>query len=117
MNTGGQRLRIELRTKGTGGSLWQTVRPEAGVICAFTISPQQVIDAYEHGTASLAGRLAGAEAAMEQGFSVRLCFDPMIYCSDWKKHYDAMFAQVCGTLDLEKLADVSVGTFRIPRII
>ena len=33
MNTGGQRLRIELRTKGTGGSLWQTVRPEAGVIC------------------------------------------------------------------------------------
>ena len=24
-----------------------------------------------------------------------------------------MFAQVCGTLDLEKLADVSVGTFRI----
>ena len=113
MNTGGQRLRIELRTKGTGGSLWQTVRPEAGVICAFTISPQQVIDAYEHGTASLAGRLAGAEAAMEQGFSVRLCFDPMIYCSDWKKHYDAMFAQVCGTLDLEKLADVSVGTFRI----
>ena len=37
----------------------------------------------------------------------------MIYCSDWKKHYDAMFAQVCGTLDLEKLADVSVGTFRI----
>lgn len=113
MNTDGQRLRIELRTKGTGGGLWQTVRPEAGVICAFTISPQQVIDAYEHGTASLAGRLAGAEAAMEQGFSVRLCFDPMIYCSDWKKHYDAMFAQVCGTLDLEKLSDVSVGTFRI----
>ena len=113
MNTGGQRLRIELRTKGTGGSLWQTVRPEAGVICAFTISPQQVIDAYEHGTASLAGRLAGAEAAMEQGFSVRLCFDPMIYCNDWKNHYDAMLAQVCGTLDLEKLSDVSVGTFRI----
>ena len=24
-----------------------------------------------------------------------------------------MFAQVCGTLDLEKLSDVSVGTFRI----
>ena len=46
---------------------------------------------------------------MEHGFSVRLCFDPMIYCSDWKKHYDAMFAQVCGTLDLEKLSDVSVG--------
>ena len=113
VNADGQRLRIELRTKGTGGCLWQTVRPEAGVVCAFTISPQQVIDAYEHGTASLAGRLAGAEAAMEQGFSVRLCFDPMIYCSDWKKHYDAMFAQVCGTLDLEKLADVSVGTFRI----
>ena len=50
---------------------------------------------------------------MEHGFSVRLCFDPMIYCSDWKNHYDAMLAQVCGTLDLEKLSDVSVGTFRI----
>ena len=48
-----------------------------------------------------------------KAFRCDLCFDPMIYCSDWKKHYDAMFAQVCGTLDLEKLADVSVGTFRI----
>ena len=48
-----------------------------------------------------------------RGFPVRLCFDPMIRLADWQTHYDDMLRQVFERIDMEKLADVSVGTFRI----
>lgn len=106
-------LTIEIRTKCAARELWRTIQPQTDVICAFTLSPQAVIDAYEHRTPSLAQRLAGAAEAMQAGFPVRLCFDPMIYCHDWKRQYDEMLAQVYEKIDVEKLVDVSVGTFRI----
>ena len=37
----------------------------------------------------------------------------MIYMPDWKQHYGEMLDQVFHTIDLEKIVDVSVGTFRI----
>ena len=50
---------------------------------------------------------------MEHGFPVRLCFDPIIYCPDWRTQYDAMLDQVRKQIDMEKVWDVSVGSFRI----
>lgn len=106
-------LKIELRTKCAGGQVWKNVPSHPGVICAFTLSPQAVIEAYEHRTPSLSQRLLGVTEAMRAGFPVRLCFDPMIYCRDWKGQYEKMLAQVCGQIDMEKIVDVSVGTFRV----
>lgn len=106
-------LKIELRTKCAGVQVWKSVPPHPDVVCAFTISPQAVIDAYEHRTPSLKQRLLGVTEAMRTGFSVRLCFDPMIYCRDWKKQYDDMLVQVFEHIDMEKIVDVSVGTFRV----
>lgn len=106
-------LKIELRTKCAGRELWQRVPPHPGVICAFTLSPQAVIDACEHRTPSLEQRLLCAAEAMQAGFPVRLCFDPMLYCRDWEEQYDEMLAQVYAHIDMEKLVDVSVGTFRV----
>ena len=91
------KLKLELRTK-----------------CgSFTISPDKVIKDYEHQTASLNGRLESARLAMEAGFGVRLCFDPMIFCADWKSNYEQMLMTVKEKIDIDKLEDVSVGSFRI----
>ena len=106
-------LKIELRTKSADGRLWSSLAPEEGVICAFTLSPQAVIDACEHRTPSLLQRIESAAAALAAGFSVRLCFDPMIFCKDWKEQYAAMTEQVFFRIPAEKLLDVSVGSFRI----
>ena len=37
----------------------------------------------------------------------------MIYCRDWEQHYDDMLRQVFAGLAMEKIEDVSVGTFRV----
>ena len=82
---------------------------------AFTLSPQAVIGAYEHGTPSLAQRIACAKEAAQKGFAVRLCFDPMIYIPGWKEEYAAMVDQVFGQIPAESVKDASIGSFRVPQ--
>lgn len=111
---GRQDLKIEIRTK-CANLPFQDLDLSSQVIYAFTLSPQAVIDAYEHGTPSLAKRIACAAKAVDAGWLVRLCFDPMIYCADWKMHYESMLKSVFAGLDGRKLLDVSVGTFRVSK--
>lgn len=106
-------LQIEIRTKCAGKQFFRNLRQIPGVIFAFTLSPQAVIEAYEHHTPSLAERLSCVAEMVQAGHLVRLCFDPMIYLPDWKNHYGEMLEQVCDVIDLRKIVDVSVGTFRI----
>ncbi len=106
-------LRIEVRTKCANQRFFRDFRQVPGVIYAFTLSPQAVIEAYEHHTPSLAERLSCVAEVVRAGYPVRLCFDPMLYLPEWKIHYAEMLEQVYHAIDLGKIIDVSVGTFRI----
>ena len=105
------KVTAEVRTKGAPKSL----RPLPNVIYAYTISPERVATLYEKGTPSVPDRLRSAAGALGAGARVRLCFDPMIYIRDWKKAYDDMLDLVSAHLPFEKLEDVSVGGFRMPK--
>lgn len=108
-------LKIEIRTKCTNKHHFENQQPLSNVIYAFTLSPQAVVDRFEHETPSLAERIDCAAKAVSMGFPVRLCFDPMIYVPGWQQQYEAMLDQVFRSVAAEKLADVSVGSFRIPQ--
>lgn len=105
-------LMTEIRTK-SAGLAWENLHPWRNVIYAFTLSPQPVIDAYEHDTPSLETRLSCIREGLMNGFPIRLCFDPMIYLSGWRQVYLKMLEQVSAALDLSKIRDASIGTFRI----
>ena len=111
----GRQLKVEIRTKSADSRFWQEHSPIPGIIYGITLSPQTVIDAYEHKTPSLRHRLASAREALQRGYQVRLCFDPMIYCRDWELQYAEMLRQVFNELDMNRIEDVSVGTFRVSR--
>lgn len=106
---------VELRTKSADSRVFSdwTVSPQ--LILAFTLSPEPVASAYEHGAAAPGKRLAAAKAAMEKGFPVRLCFDPVLFCEDWEKVYGKLLTQTAESLDLQRVRDIGVGTFRISR--
>jgi spore photoproduct lyase len=106
-------LTIEIRTKSANLGCWKNLTPHARVIYALTLSPERVVTEYEHKTPSLKRRIQSAVAAQQEGFSVRLCFDPMIYCTDWRYAYEEMLQQVFAQIDMERLVDVSVGSFRV----
>ena len=108
-----ENLNLEIRTKCAGVQLTGQLRPVSGVIYALTLSPQEVIEKFEHHTPSLAARLSFAADLIRAGCLVRLCFDPMIYLPEWEQYYAKMLEQVYEALDLEKVVDVSIGTFRV----
>ena len=72
-------LTIEIRTKSGAFGLLGDLAPLPNVIFAWTLSPQMIIEKYESHTASAATRIAQIRQASDQGFLVRLCFDPLIY--------------------------------------
>lgn len=106
-------LRLELRTKGAPLPLIQKLPPAENVIFAFTLSPQELITRYEHYTPSLLARLAAAREAAERGFSLRLCFDPLLDVPEAERLYTGMLEQVFSVLSPEDITDVSLGVFRI----
>ena len=113
-------LRIEVRTKAGGESLFRRLLKmrlsedaKKRLIFAFTLSPEKIVSEAEHGTAGLKGRLKAVKMAMEEGFTLRLCFDPMLYHADWEGLYNELLETVFREIPMEKLYDVSVGSFRI----
>ena len=106
-------LKIEVRTKCANIHLWDKLKALPEVVYAFTLSPQQIIDAYEHKTPPLWQRISCVAKLSGAGFPVRLCFDPMIYKKGWEEDYAAMTEAVFSGISANKITDISIGSFRI----
>lgn len=100
---------VELRTKAAP----EITDDIPNVIYAFTLSPEEVVTKYERYTAPVSARINAAAKALEKGARVRLCFDPVIRIPDYKEAYKKLIEDTAKRIDLTRLTDVSVGTFRI----
>ena len=115
-----KKLLIEVRTKAGGEGFFRRIEtlsvPEdvkRRMIFAFTLSPPEIVEEAEQGSAGLMGRIVAVKRAIEEGFRVRICFDPMIYHADWKNIYRRFLDLVFREIPSEKVYDISVGSFRI----
>ena len=106
-------LIIEIRSKSAHFSALSQCAPQENVVLAWTLSPQVVIDRYEQGTPALHQRLNSVEAAVQAGWPVRLCFDPIVLVPDWQTVYQQFFAEVFERLPPEKIRGISAGVFRM----
>lgn len=107
------RLLIEIRTKS---ALYRAIRhlpPTDRVILAWTLSPDVVADRYETGAPPLRQRLQAIREAIEDGWSVRLCFDPVLKIPDWQTHYGALIEDTFEQIPAERIRDAAIGVFRM----
>lgn len=104
-------LVIETRTKSAPLSFTNS----PNIVYAYTLSPEEVIEQFEHGTASLDRRIDSINRAIDSGANVRLCFDPMIYIEDYEVCYNKLCDEVINRIDFNRIKDVSIGTFRISK--
>ena len=102
----------EIRTKCGSSALIRSLPAASNMVLAFTISPQEMIDRYEHGTSPLKQRLEAANTALDCGFPVRFCFDPMILFPGWRTAYADMLETAAETVDFSQISDFSVGSYR-----
>lgn len=105
-------IKIEIRTKFKNLSIWD-YEPANSAIFAFSLSPEEIIDEYEHKTSNLKTRLENIRTAQEKGFTTRLCLDPIIYSKNWKEQYSNLINTISKEIDINKVLDISVGSFRI----
>lgn len=108
-------LTIEVRTKSANFKALENLPPLKNVILAWTLSPEEIQQRYEHNTPSLMQRISSIKKALDKGFQVRLCFDPIIYSKDWILPFSKMVETTFSEIPANKLFDVSIGVFRISR--
>ncbi len=110
-----QDLTVELRTKSANLNSLDGVPPLNNIILAWTLSPEPIRREYEHNTPSLDQRLTCVHDALKKGFRVRLCFDPLLFVKDWQEQYKQMVQTVFSGVPAQSIADVSIGSFRMPQ--
>lgn len=111
-------LTVEIRTKTGSAAFWDALLPYRSprLIFAFTLSPEAVVTRYEHDTGSLDARLRSIARGLSLGFTLRLCFDPMLAVPDWRGAYGEMLAALHDRLPLSEIRDISIGSFRLSEV-
>lgn len=114
-------LTLEIRTKSGNPAVFEPLANlytekeslKKQIIFAWTVSPENLCKTTEHGAASLPLRIKALKAAHDAGFSVRLCFDPMIFHGGWQESYSTLVDYIFSSISADILYDASIGVFRI----
>jgi spore photoproduct lyase len=103
---------LELKTKSNCVDELLTLDPKGRVVVSWSMNPQAVIDADEHGTASLQERLQAARVCQDAGYRLGFHFDPLIEYPDWEKDYEEMVQRLFATVDWRRISWLSMGVLR-----
>jgi spore photoproduct lyase len=108
-------LLLELRTKSANYSAIRQIPPASNVILAWTLSPEPVVSRHEPLTPPLAARLKSMRQALDDGWKVRVCFDPLLHIDGWRERYGELVEQTFAAIPADQITDISIGVFRIPK--
>ncbi len=106
---------LELKTKSDYVDNLLKVDPQGSTVVGWSINPRSIVDADEHGTASLEARLQAAAKVAAAGYQVAFHFDPIIRFPGWNFQYLALIKEITARFASEKIAWISLGTLRYPK--
>ena len=106
-------LFMEIRTKSGLTSSFNKLKPSKKILFAWTLSPNNIIQKYEHKTPLLERRIMSIQKIVDSGWPVRLSFDPILIYPNWKKDYKQMFERIKETISGDKIFDITIGVFRM----
>jgi spore photoproduct lyase len=106
-------LTVEIRTKSGGQSFYKTYSPLGNIIIAFTLSPEGIIKKFERHTPSLDARIKAISTAIDKGYKVRLCLDPVFINPEADNLYEPFFRYIFEKINPDSILDVGYGFFRM----
>jgi spore photoproduct lyase len=106
-------LTMEIQTKSNNYKSIQNLKASKNVILAWTISPEEIIKKYEKETPTLNQRLTDIQSAINDGWKVRICFDPILPIKGWKEVYSNLIKDVFSTIQIDKIFDLCLDTLRL----
>ncbi|MBD3810397.1 MAG: radical SAM protein [Sulfuricurvum sp.] len=106
-------LHLEIRTKSANFKPLEMIVPNKRVTLAWTLSPQRIIERYEHATPSLDARLKAVKNAIDAGWNVRICIDPVIYTEQFETLYGELIDKLFAQIPAHTLHQLTLGSFRM----
>ncbi|HEY9062774.1 MAG TPA: DNA photolyase [Pseudobacteroides sp.] len=106
-------ITVEIRTKSGSQSFYKAYSPLDNIIIAFTLSPEEIIRKFEKHTPSLDIRLKAINTAINEGYKVRLCLDPVFINPETDDLYEPFFRYIFNKINPDSVFDVGYGFFRM----
>lgn len=106
-------LTIEIRTKSANFSAIKDLNPPKNCILAWTLSPNPVIQKWEKKTASLEHRIQSIKEALDFGWNVRLCIDPVLRYDGYAEDYENLIEKIHSNFEMERCTEICLGSFRM----
>lgn len=110
-----ENLKIEIRTKSANFKSLEDISCLKNIILAWTLSPDSIIEEFEGNTPSLEKRLKSICDAIDGGWKVRICFDPVLYVENWSELYKECVETTFKVLGMRKVYQASIGVFRVSK--
>ncbi len=82
-------------------------------VVSWTITPAEISDTEEHGTASFAERIEAARRVQEAGYRIGFHLDPLIEYPDWEAGYRGTIDRLFSAIDPHRVAWISLGSLRL----
>ncbi|MCK5077182.1 MAG: hypothetical protein KAR38_12440, partial [Calditrichia bacterium] len=84
------------------------------VVFSWSVNPEDIIKKEEHLTASLPVRLNSMKKIVNTPAKIGFHFDPIIYYENWESGYNDLITKLAATVPQQKIAWISMGSFRHP---
>jgi spore photoproduct lyase len=108
---------LELKTKSDCVEELLALDPSERVVVSWSLTPPAIADREESGTAPFAARLAAAAKCQAAGYRVGFHFDPLVDYEGCEEDYRAVVSAVARSVDLARVAWLSLGSLRAtPRL-
>jgi len=108
-----ENVTLELKTKSDCVEELVRLDPKGRVVVAWSVNAPTIVAEEEHGTASLAARLAAARRVLEAGYQVGFHFDPLVELDGWEREYAEVVERIFSAVDPARVAWVSLGALRL----
>lgn len=84
------------------------------LVFSWSVNPEEIIEREEKKTSSLPARLEAMKKISRTKAKIGLHFDPIIYYDHWQDGYGNLIQQLQSTVPANKIAWISMGSFRHP---
>ncbi|WP_200905832.1 spore photoproduct lyase family protein [Caloranaerobacter sp. TR13] len=108
-----ENLLIEIRTKSNNFKSIKELEIPENIIFAWTLSPQEIVDNFEHKTPSLMSRLSDIKLAISKGLKVRISLEPIMKIKGFESIYGKFIDKVFTEMPSDAIRDVNIGVFRM----
>ena len=108
-------MEMEIRTRSTGLGALAGRKPLPNVVLAWSLSPTAVAANYERRAPAPADRIEAVRRAMDAGWRVRLCIEPVIRIPKWEEAYRELINTIFSALPADRVDSAVADVFRMGR--